>query len=958
MGATGFSDWLGRFGVGSRADARPIPSAGGHYAEFGCPAAAIDSRDLVIARHGIGALHLSLRALSEGLARVASRGHWSREEPGATRRRRGLQKPLKIILISALFCGLTPALALASPPQVLSESALNVTDSAATLEGEVQSETPGAVYFEYGTTTGYGSRVPVGRQATPAGVSSQSDPVAGLQSDTVYHYRVTLVAGTETIRGEDETFTTQTNATGFTLPDNRAWELVSPPEKSGARIEPITKEGGLIQAAQDGSAITYVANAPVGEHPEGNPSLAMSQVMSIRKPGGGWSSRDLATPHAHEPAGVEVGQLEEYYAFTPDLTKGIVEPKGPAPQLAANASENSIFIRENLREPIGADYTALINNENTAPGTHYGNRENNLKAEYAAASGNLEHVVVVSVTPLTAAYPTGGYYEWSGGVLTPVVVLPNGEFPSFKVAKIGDYNFNVRNAVSEDGDHVFFTFELDGAERHLYVRDVALGRTVQIDLPQGVGPSSERPQPVFSYATPDGERVYFTDDQRLTGDATAEEGRSELYEYNTSSGVLTDLTPDTSEGIGSAVGGEVIGASPDGEYLYFVANGVLAAGAQPGEPNLYVERVTPGGDVISLITILSGADSHDTGSRELTETTARVSPNGRFLAFMSSRALTGYDNTNAGSTVACGQGGVCDQEVFEYDAVNGKLSCASCDPTGARPHGVLDILESGEGLGLLVDRPKVWEGSWLAGSVPGWTEASPRLEQSNYQSKYLGDGGRLFFTSPDSLVSQDTNGKEDVYEYEPEGVGSCGAGVSSGSVAYKPAHAFHGPEGAGEEPAGCVSLISSGSSDKESAFLDASENGEDVFFLTSAPLVGEDYDASYDVYDAHVCSTQAPCNPASTAGPPPCSSTASCQPNPVGVTGSEAPLTSIFQGPGNPKPAAVQQTAAPSRAQRLAAALRVCAKKPRSKRAACVKLARRHYGPIKTKKSVSKKANK
>ena len=48
----------------------------------------------------------------------------------------------------------------------------------------------------------------------------------------------------------------------------------------------------------------------------------------------------------------------------------------------------------------------------------------------------------------------------------------------------------------------------------------------------------------------------------------------------------------------------------------------------------------------------------------------------------------------------------------------------------------------------------------LAGSVPGWTTLL-------YQSRYLSDGGRLFFDSPDALVAQDTNNVEDVYEWEP-----------------------------------------------------------------------------------------------------------------------------------------------------------------------------------------------
>src|SRR6185437_6077035 len=85
-----------------------------------------------------------------------------------------------------------------------------------------------------------------------------------------------------------------------------------------------------------------------------------------------------------------------------------------------------------------------------------------------------------------------------------------------------------------------------------------------------------------------------------------------------------------------------------------------------------------------LIAVLSGADAPD-WSYELNKLTARVSPDGRWLAFMSQRPLTGYDNHDANSDKL-------DEEVYLYDATAsagaGAVVCASCDPTGARPIGV------------------------------------------------------------------------------------------------------------------------------------------------------------------------------------------------------------------------------------------------------------------------------
>ncbi len=133
-----------------------------------------------------------------------------------------------------------------------------------------------------------------------------------------------------------------------------------------------------------------------------------------------------------------------------------------------------------------------------------------------------------------------------------------------------------------------------------------------------------------------------------------------------------------------------------------------------------------------------------------------------------------------------------------------------------------------------------------------------------------------------------TNGLEDVFEYEPVGMGSCSEGVASGIVVYS------GSSG------GCVGLISSGISGQESAFLDASENGDDVFFVTAAKLVGSDYDKGYDVYDAHVCGSEGVACVSEPVLAPPCSSGDSCKaaPSPQPEIFGPAP-SATFSGVGN-----------------------------------------------------------
>ena len=811
-----------------------------------------------------------------------------------------------------------------------SESTTNVTSDSAVLDAEIN---PGGgettYYFNTAPTAAYGSRTAeAGLNGADDNPRNASIPIQELQPATEYHFHVVAHNATgggngSTQEGADQTFRTQAAGSEFTLPDNRAWEMVSPVDKHGAVIGAIgvlQGEGGLIQAAENGSAITYVADAPPVSNPEGTLSYGESQIVSKRG-SSGWASRDIATAHEQAYDEAPAGDLNEYLFFSPDLSRGLVEPSalvrgGHTTPLTPQDPEAEAYLREGLLEENGAHYTPLVNSAKASIG-------------FMGASRNLKHVIFGDNTE---------GIEWNSGSTVPVFILPPGN-KAEGFSTLGGSKSNVRNAVSNDGQKVFFSVGL-----HLFMRDVPEARTVQLDLPQGNPLPNEYLQGAeFQYATADGSKVYFKDDQRLTSDSTAERQVPELYEYNTLTGVLTDLTPDTESTTSTGVSGE-IQVSENDEYIYFVANGSL--GGAPEGAKLYVAHSENGKLATSLVAMLSGSDYWDwlnAGGNGLTvDVTSRVSPNGHYFAFMSERSLTGYNNTDAVS-------GARDEEVFVYDALTKHLACASCDPTGARPHGVFN----GKGSNLLIEQDELWKGAWLAGSIPGWTIYSKRA--ADYQSRYLSNEGRLFFDSPDSLVAQDTNGEADVYEYQPEGR-DCSDRSASASEVYE--------QGGGGESGACVGLISSGSSSTESAFLDASgrarpegEEGEDVFFLTSAKLSAQDVDNANDIYDAHVCSVAAPCLnvPASS---PACTTADSCRAAPgaqPSVFG--APSSASFSGAGNATsstPRITVRSRVLTRAQKLAGALTKCRKSGVGrKRMACEKRARRRYGAVaKARKSI------
>ncbi len=812
-----------------------------------------------------------------------------------------------------------------------SESATAVTAESATLEAQINPlDAASSYWFEY-KPEGAAEYVRTTVGKLPADSDRDFTVSAHLQSlahGETYVYRVTVVNEFGEVRGPQRSFVTQREAAPLRLMDGRGWEMVSPVNKQGASFEAIPREGGLIQAAADGSAVSYLATASSEVSPPGEPSPNWAQILS--KHGGiGWSSRDIASPHEQE-WGVAAGHLAEFVAFSNDLSVGLVEPQGRV--LLDGATERTPYLRRQSQceSPATASecYVPLLTIEDVTSGEKWGGDSSELsKVRYAASTPDLGHLVLQSGIPLTAGAGGAGSYEWAAGKLQLVSLLP-GE-PALSAGGCPRVSeFLDRHVVSNDGDRVIWENPCEG--EHLYMREIASGRTVQLDAPSG-GPGGGLPA-VFQDASGDGSRVFFSDGSRLTAESRASGGAPDLYVYeanadtNAQPGVLRDITIAANGSESADVLGAIAGVSADGSVAYVVAGGMLSEAAnqygetaQDGQPNLYrLERHEGAGGAVSwtatFIATLSRDDEPD-WSPHLTTMTAGVSANGRWIAFMSDRSLTGYDNRDAIS-------GQPDEQVFLYDSASKRLVCASCDPSGARPHGRQRALG---GLGPLIDREEIWSGRWLAGLIPAWD--TMELGRGVYRPRYLSDSGRLFFDSLDGLVPQDINGTADVYEYEPAGVGSC----TAGSETYSPSQG------------GCVSLVSSGASSEESVFLDASESGDDVFFLTAAKLAPQDADDAYDVYDAHVCGVGWECPPSPPPPSSPCESAGACQgagsPPPVPASAASA----VFKGAGNLPTAKGKGRSRGRRARCLARARRIKdARRRRKAVARCRRVSRGH----------------
>jgi hypothetical protein len=788
---------------------------------------------------------------------------------------------------------------LAAAPVVEESSVSDVASTTATLQAKIDPEGSETTYhFEYGTSATYASSIPVpdglvGSGSTGLTVTAHPQ---GLLPNTEYHYRVLALSASrsETIPGADGTFTTQGVGGPLALPDGRQWELVSPPA-NGAEILPIQTFSTGTRAAAAGDAMAYDATAPTEAEPAGNSNL--TQVLSARGPDG-WRSRDLSIPHS---TGTQRAlSVEEYRVLSNDLSLSVVQPLGPFnPALSDEASEQTPYLRTDYLhgEPddfcTSSCYTPLVTGAegfaNVTAGTKFGRNVNEYEGgecppntlcgpQIIAATPDLSHVVLFY--PLAALVPGGTeFYEWSGGQLQPVP----GVGQPIEIGGERATPADVTNAISADGSRIYFS---GGVRENI---GTPQARTVPV-------PGGE-----FETASVNGSRAFVL-------------GGEVLSEF--------DIETEASVPLAGGVLG-VVGASEDGSSVYFVSSEALtgeeenARGgrAVAGSPNLYVDHAGS----TAFIAMLSNEDSPDweRGGTFSLKTTSRVSPDGRWIAFMSQRSLTGYDNRDAVS-------GASDEEVYLYHAPakggpGGSLTCASCNPTGARPHGSeFRTLEFATG-GLAGKR--VWnESQWLAASVPEWTSVF-------HQARYLSNEGRLFFDSSDALVPQDVNGTSDVYEYEPPGVGSC----TGGGPTFVPSSG------------GCVGLISSGASPEESAFMDASENGDDVFFLSSARLAPQS-EGGASVYDAHMCTDSSPCPPPPPPPPPACEGDA-CQ-SPAAAFEDPTPGSLTYSGPGNPV------LAAPFAKPKPKAKAKRCAKGFVKKRGRCVKSGARRS---KVKRAVNKR---
>jgi hypothetical protein len=688
-------------------------------------------------------------------------------------------------------------------PEIRNQRAEEVTDAEVLLTAELNPNGAATSYqFEYGPSncsSGGCQSAPVPAATGGAGGSFEpiSVPVQGLQPATEYHFRLLAVSNCNPsepaqeclVVGPDETFSTFASASNdpcpnsalrvgrsTRLPDCRVYELVTPPDTNG-RIPSATLFGEtpttsppVLLASEDGESLIF------GTEGGALPGLGgggFHDTYVATRGNSGWSSEfsGLNAAEAQKPFAVGASPDHTYSFWAVGGTKGTLANE---PGATANAKMTYLRGPGGMVGPIGggslgSDPRAV--GRWLAPGASH----------VIFTTENGPNGPAISLEPKAPPTGTGAVYDRLPDGSTRVVSLLPG---------------NVTPAAGEDAE---------------YLGTAASGLAVAFRIGSSIYEriANEKTEKVvdgpalFGGLSADGDRVFYVQ----SGD---------IFAFDAATGAASP--------VGSGGESTMVNVASEGSRVYFVSPVVLTgseandqgARAQTGSENLYVwdaasessrfvaiveeedvvgEPPPPLGSEAKVGGLGLWVSDVETSDQDQflgpANDPSRTSPDGRVFVFESRARLTSYDNDGH-------------SEIYRYDDDAEGLTCISCNPSGS-PASSEARLESRYA-------PRLF--------------SVPPVNALSLIENVVDDGNRVYFETGDALSFEDTDGTNDVYEWEAQGVGDC------------------------ESVVGCIQLISSGRSATPNFLYGVAADGRDVFFWTGDQLAPQDQSSAPSIYDA------------------------------------------------------------------------------------------------------------
>jgi hypothetical protein len=689
------------------------------------------------------------------------------------------------------------AFRVAREPSIAGVRTTELSSSSATLNARIDTVGYDTTYrFEYGTSAAYGASVPVpdGQLTGSSSIQDVTQSLSNLDPGNTYHYRVVATNKWGTAVGDDISFNfapencpnslarQQTGANY--LPDCRAYELVSPASAgdlvlfAGDEL-PNARRGGLDivgppkNTGQATDPARFGFYGALGSAPGTlAPNTLVDFYVSTRS-NQGWVTKypgisgNEALLVIDPHCSATLGQCYDYHLA--DLTGGDPFDVGSGIPYLWNAD--------------GTFAGRLPTNASSIPGSDkiVGDALGSATfAHYAFSSKTVRFTPEGLITAPGSAYDN----DTAAKTVTLISKRPDGSAIPQEPSNTKDHAEYIRiPMVSKDGSHILMSTANGPACQlsdescippltHLYMR---VEDSVTYDVSGGKDVR-------YLGATSDGTKVFFASSDQLSNDDS--DSSVDLYMWQQSDNSITLLSRGNGQGNSDSCTATwttqcdvqpILSTHPEvdssiaseGGDVYFYSPESLDS-ANPGIPDQRNLYVYRGGQVQYVTTLDPGT--------ELSR--FQVTPDGRHAAFVTDSRLTSYDNAGYA-------------EMYAFDASSGDVECVSCAPDGSAPTAD------------------------AAGSTSGL---------------FITDDGRTFFSTPDPLVSADTNGLIDIYEF----VGGRPQLISSGT--------------ASEDTVGGGLILYPPST----VGLEAvSANGTDVYFSTFDTLVSEDHNGPFfKFYDA------------------------------------------------------------------------------------------------------------
>jgi hypothetical protein len=714
------------------------------------------------------------------------------------------------------------------PPVIAQTRASNVRSDSALLNAIINPAGGNTTYsFEYGPTEAYGSSIPLPAKDVGS-VGLTAVPVSARPEDltpaSTYHFRVVATNVTAKVLGPDRVFSTFATPPGGpdpcpnalsrkqtgsrTLLDCRAYELVSAENTASYDVESSLVPGQQpfsgYPLASDPPRVLYAVNA--GAIPGlGNPTNRGPDPYVATRGEDGWTTEYVGLPADIDS---ESGPFSSVLGGADaSLDSFVFAGGGLCSPCFASGIRTGIPLRLADGELVQGMSGSLD------PGQQAANPEGEI-GKYISADGG--HLIFGSKYAFEPGANNSGtdltlYSRDLRGGGTKIIST-NTDGTTMTAGALSELD------LSSDGSRVAFakpvSTDFSGNEYvHPYMRlENASG---SVDLAPGSTSGV-----LFGGMTSDGSRVFYTSVDRLLPADT--DSSSDLYEAAVDGAgalslrLVSDSNSDlcnpvsnsafahwNSTGPAAGCGAVALGGgggvtSRSGSVYFLSPEQLDGSDGVANQPNLYLAE--PGGEPRFVSTLEPGnplvVDSvKAAGTRRTGD--FQVTPDGSDAVFVSALPLTGVSNVGF-------------LEVFRFDAGTNDIACASCDPTGSEePEANGDAELAADGLAIT-------------------------------------DDGRVFFTTPVSLVLNDSDGRGDVYEWTPAG----------------------------------AQLISSGISAFDSGLLSVSADGVDVYFFTHDKLTPQGRDGTQTkIYDARTDGGFFVVPP-----PPPCAASDECH-----GAGTEAP---------------------------------------------------------------------